>query len=353
MTMNKPRGLYIHVPFCLTKCPYCDFYSVAYSRSAAGEYASAVMRNLARFSEPFDTVYFGGGTPILAAEHIGGILSCANLTRGAEITVEANPCLCLPETLETLRKSGVNRLSIGVQSLDGGELAALGRRHGAQQAENAILAAARAGFEDISADIMLAVPRQTRESLSRTIARLAELPLTHVSAYLLKIEPATPFGADPPETPDEDETAELYLRAVSELEKRGFAQYEISNFAKKGYESRHNLKYWRREEYLGIGAAAHSFYGGKRFAVPRDAGAFIAAPVQQTVLTDGAPDETEERIMLGLRLAEGIPEELWKPREKRLRFIPREYYEIRGGRLSLTPRGFLLSNEIITLLIEG
>ena len=352
MMMNKPRGLYIHVPFCLTKCPYCDFYSVSYSRSAVQEYAQAVMRNLSRYDEPFDTVYFGGGTPVLAAEHIGGILSCANLTRGAEITVEANPCLCLPETLDTLRKGGVNRLSIGVQSLNGGELAALGRRHGAQQAENAVLAAAKAGFEDISADIMLAVPRQTCGSLSRTIARLAELPLTHVSAYMLKIEPATPFGADPPETPGEDETAELYLRAVSELEKRGFAQYEISNFAKKGFESRHNLKYWRREEYLGIGAAAHSFYGGKRFAVPRDVQAFIAAPVQPVEYTDSAPDEKEERIMLGLRLAEGIPAELWKPHEKRLRFIPKEYYGIKGGRLSLTPGGFLLSNEIITLLIE-
>ena len=125
MTMNKPRGLYIHVPFCLTKCPYCDFYSVSYSRSAAGEYASAVMRNLARYSEPFDTVYFGGGTPILAAEHIGGILSCANLTRGAEITVEANPCLCLPETLETLRKSGVKNKSFQWEEIDADYGAAL------------------------------------------------------------------------------------------------------------------------------------------------------------------------------------------------------------------------------------
>ena len=355
MTMSKPRGLYIHIPFCLTKCPYCDFYSVAYSRSTVSEYARAVMRNLsrsARHEESFDTVYFGGGTPILAAEHIGQILSCVNLTDGAEITVEANPCLCLPETLEALRESGVNRLSIGVQSLDEGELSSLGRRHSAAQAEKAVLAAARAGFDDISADIMLAVPRQTRVSLSRTIARLAELPLTHISAYLLKIEPSTPFGVSPPETPDEDETAELYLRAVSELTAHGFEQYEISNFAKKGFESRHNLKYWRRDEYLGIGAAAHSFCGGKRFAVPRDAGAFIAAEEQPTEITDGAPDETQERIMLGLRLAEGIPAELWKPREKRLRFIPREYYEIKDGRLALTPRGFLLSNEIIAILTE-
>lgn len=353
MTMNKPRGLYIHVPFCLTKCPYCDFYSVSYSRSAVREYAQAVMRNLSRYAEPFDTVYFGGGTPILAAEYVGEILSCVRLSGGAEVTVEANPCLCLPDTLSALKKGGVNRLSIGVQSLDGEELAALGRRHSAAQAENAVLAAESAGFDNISADIMLAVPRQTRASLSRTIARLAELPLTHISAYLLKIEPATPFGADPPETPDEDETAELYLHAVGELEAHGFAQYEISNFSKKGFESRHNLKYWRREEYLGIGAAAHSFYNEKRFAVPRDAAAFMAAPVQPAVLTDGAPDINEERIMLGLRLAEGIPQELWKPHEKQLRFIPREYYEINDGRLSLTPRGFLLSNEIIALLTES
>lgn len=350
--MSDPRGLYIHVPFCLSKCPYCDFYSVPFSQSTAREYAEAVIRNLARYDEPFGSVYFGGGTPILLAPYMADIMKNIRLESGAEITAEANPCMCIPKTLEQLLTAGVNRLSTGVQSLNGAELSSLGRRHSAEAAIRAVNAAKSAGFDDISADIMLAIPRQTKDSLRDTISRLAELPLTHISAYLLKLEQGTPFGQSPPEIPGEEESAELYLSAVELLSEHGFAQYEISNFAKSGFESRHNLIYWRREEYLGIGPAAHSFYGGRRFAVPRDIRNFIDSPAQEETVTDASPDETEERIMLGLRLSEGIPEELWKPCEKRLRFIPKEYYTIKNGRLALTPLGFLLSNEIIALLTE-
>lgn len=349
--MSNPRGLYIHVPFCVSKCPYCDFYSLAFSRQAAADYTKAVIRNFARYDEPFDTVYFGGGTPVLLHEHIGEILRAVNIAAGAEITAEANPCLCTDRALYDLRSAGVNRLSLGVQSLCDSELSALGRRHSAAQAKSAVLTAGAAGFDNISADLMLATPGQTADSLSRTITKLCELPITHVSAYLLKTEPNTPFGKNPPKLPGEDETAELYLSAVKQLSAAGFAQYEISNFAKSGFESRHNLKYWRREEYLGIGPAAHSFYGGRRFAVPRDLAAFVAADEQPTELTDAAPDEFEERVMLGLRLSEGIPEELWKPLSGALRRIPEKYYSISGGRLSLTAEGFLLSNEIIALLL--
>lgn len=347
------RGLYIHVPFCLSKCPYCDFYSTTFSDITAERYAAAVVRNLKRYDEPFDTVYFGGGTPILLSGFIGDILRAVNIASNAEITAEANPCLCTEEKLSELRRAGVNRISIGVQSLCDDELSALGRRHTAKEAEAAVLSSYEAGFENISADLMLATPKQTPDSLRRTIDRLAALPISHVSAYLLKIEPNTPFGKNPPELSlGEDETADLYLAAVKQLEKAGFLQYEISNFAKTGKESCHNLKYWRREEYLGIGPAAHSFYGGKRFAVPRDITQFIENERQPEELTDGAPDEFEERIMLGLRLSEGIPEELWKPLETALPFIPRNYYRIYGGRLSLTAEGFLLSNEIISLLLS-
>lgn len=349
---NNPRGLYIHVPFCLSKCPYCDFYSVKFSQQAAREYAGAVIRNLSRCNEAFGTVYFGGGTPVLLAPYMAEILNAINIKSGAEITAEANPCMCIPKTLEQLLTAGVNRLSIGVQSLDDSELSALGRRHTAAQAQQAVLAAKAAGFDNISADIMLAVPNQTRETLVETISRLGQLPLTHISAYLLKLEQGTPFGSAPPILPDEDETAELYLAAVEQLSRQGFKQYEISNFAKAGFESRHNLIYWRRGEYLGIGPAAHSFYNGKRFAVPRDLQKFLDSPAQEEIITDENPNEAEESIMLGLRLAEGIPEILWKPLESRLRFIPRDYYRIDGGRLALTPKGFLLSNEIIAILTE-
>lgn len=346
------RGLYIHVPFCLSKCPYCDFYSGQYSRSKAEAYTAAVVRNLSQYSETFDTVYFGGGTPILLHEYMGNILSHVNIADGAEITAEANPCLCTERALSDMLEAGINRISIGVQSLNDGELSALGRRHSADKAQAAVLSAKSAGFKNISADLMLAIPRQTEASLRETIDLLTALPIQHVSAYLLKIEQGTPFGENPPHAmPDEDETAQLYLTAVRLLEAAGFTQYEISNFAKDGFESRHNLIYWRCGEYLGIGSAAHSFYGGKRFAVPRDLEGFITAPAQPVEITDEAPDMTEERIMLGLRLREGIPEELWKPLTGALGRIPKQYYNIEKGRLSLTAEGFLLSNEIISLLL--
>ncbi len=343
------KGLYIHVPFCVKKCPYCDFYSGQLSRKE--EYIAAVLRNLRRFDETYDTVYFGGGTPSLLPEIAGAVLDSIRLSEGAEVTFECNPETVDESVFETLKSAGVNRLSFGVQSLNDTELSALGRIHSAGRARGAIIEAAKHGFSNISADLMLGIPHQTRLSLTETIDSLCSLPVTHISAYMLKLEENTAFGKAPPPVPDEDEQAELYLLAVRELEKRGFIQYEISNFAKKGYESRHNLKYWHCEEYLGIGPAAHSFYGGKRFAVPRDLDGFLSAPQQTEQFTDECPDEYEERVMLGLRLTEGIPEELWRPLEAALPRIPKNYYRIENGRLSLTAEGFLLSNEIISLLL--
>lgn len=342
-------GLYIHVPFCRKKCPYCDFYSVGFREDLAEQYADAVIRNIRHYGGEFDTVYFGGGTPILLARHIPRILAEANYTRGAEITVECNPLEMNEETLQILFDSGVNRLSVGVQSAVESELRALGRTHTFEQARQAIFTAREVGFRDISIDLMLGIPRQDLSSLTYTVRKLRELPITHISAYMLKIEPNTVFGKNPPVLPDEDETAELYLNAVRGLVAQRFIQYEISNFARRGLKSRHNLKYWRREEYLGIGAAAHSFYKGKRFAVKRDIKEFIASEHQIEVITDEAPNELEEKIMLGLRLTEGIPKELWEPLN--LALIPEKYYKIENDRLSLTPEGFLVSNEIIATLL--
>lgn len=343
-------GLYIHVPFCRKKCPYCDFYSVGFREELAAQYADAILRNIRRYNERYDTVYFGGGTPILLARDIPRILAEVHRTPNAEITVECNPCEMDKETLEVLFNAGVNRLSVGVQSASNRELKALGRTHNFEQARRAILTACEVGFCDISADIMLAIPEQTRESLAYTIGELGKLPIKHISAYMLKIEPNTVFGKKPPLLPDEDETASLYLEVVRSLAENGFIQYEISSFARHGMTSRHNLKYWRREEYIGIGAAAHSFYGGKRFAVPRDLRGFIESEHQPEEVTDASPDELEERIMLGLRLTEGIPKPLWERAQGGLSRIPERYYKIENGRLSLTPEGFLVSNEIIALL---
>ncbi len=346
-------GLYVHVPFCRKKCPYCDFYSVGFREDTAEQYADAVIRNLRYYGECYDTVYFGGGTPILLARHIPRILAECGLAENAEITVECNPCEMDGETLKILLGAGVNRLSVGVQSAVDTELAALGRRHNFAEAAEAIYLAHDTGFENISADIMLCIPGQTESSLGYSINALTELPITHVSAYLLKIEPNTAFGKKPPPLPDEDAAAEMYLQAVRQLESAGFAQYEISNFAKRGMESRHNLKYWRRDEYLGIGAAAHSFYKGKRFAVARDMRGFIESEHQTEVVTDNAPDETEEKIMLGLRLSEGIPKPLWERVQGGLPLIPERYYKIENERLSLTAEGFLVSNGIISTLLNA
>ena len=355
-------GLYIHMPFCRKKCPYCDFYSTGYTSELAARYAEAVKRNLSyynmcyekenNYNTRYDTVYFGGGTPILLAEHIPEILSEVGAEPNAEITVECNPLEMSEETLRLLYDCGVNRLSVGVQSASGRELKALGRAHTFEQAREAILTANKIGFCDISVDFMLGIPRQDVSSLLYTVTRLRELPITHVSAYMLKIEPNTVFGKKPPENlPDEDTTAELYLAAVDMLRSIGFEQYEISSFAKGGMTSRHNLKYWRREEYLGIGAAAHSFYGGRRFAVKRDIREFIASEHQREITTDDNINELEERIMLGLRLTEGIPKELWERVESGFPLIPKPYYNICNGRLSLTAEGFLVSNEIISTLL--
>lgn len=348
--MSNP-GLYIHVPFCRKKCPYCDFYSVGYREELAERYADAVLRNLRYYNERFDTVYFGGGTPILLARQIPRILAEVHRTASAEVTVECNPLEMDKETLKILRGCGVNRLSVGIQSAVDEELAALGRTHTFEQARQAVLTANKVGFYDISADIMIGTPGQTAETLTRTIGELGDLPLTHISAYMLKIEPNTVFGKKPPALPDEDETAELYLSAVCLLENARFMQYEVSNFARRGMTSRHNLKYWRREEYIGIGAAAHSFYKGKRFAVARNLREFIASEHQTEAITDSAPDELEERIMLGLRLTEGIPKKLWALIQSGLPLIPKQYYKIENDRLSLTAEGFLVSNEIISTLL--
>ena len=349
--MNN-RGLYIHVPFCVRKCPYCDFYSTAGRDELRAEYAVAVVRNLQSYPEQFDTVYFGGGTPNLIAEHIPTILHAVNTAPGAEISAECNPASASPETLRIMRQAGVNRISVGVQSLQDNELTKLGRLHNSAQAEELILQAHDAGFDNISADVMLGVPGQTADSLTDTLERLTKLPIQHISAYMLTLEPATPFGKNPPsDMADDDQMADLYALCQRLCEQHGFRQYEISNFARVGHECRHNLKYWRDEEYLGIGPAAHSFYAGKRFAVPRDIKNFIRAERQPVEITDDSPGDYDERVMMGLRLSEGIPEKLYKPFEEALRLIPQEYYRLEGGRLSLTGEGFPVYNYIVSLLL--
>lgn len=359
-------GIYIHVPFCGKKCSYCDFYSVGWSKETAEGYVRAVLRNIRHYtdsSRTVDTVYFGGGTPSLLSggqllQILSAIRDSFDLCRNAEITLEANPCTLTPAKLSELREAGINRLSVGVQSMIDEELKMLGRVHSARRAEQAVRDAAAAGFDNISCDLMIALPDQKPESLRFSAERLGELPVQHISAYILKPEKGTPFdGSDlRSRLPDEDSAAELYLEMAGLLEKRGFMQYEVSNFAKPSFESRHNCRYWRCEDYLGIGPSAHSCYGGARFAVERDISDFIDRDIQQVAVTDESPCGFEEFAMLRLRLREGlrlsdVPEHRADIEKKLPPVIAEGYAEFDGETVSLTAKGFLMSNSVIEYLI--
>jgi oxygen-independent coproporphyrinogen-3 oxidase len=348
--VNSPRSLYIHIPFCKRKCPYCDFYSVT-GFSLVYDYIDAVCRNLAAYDGlVFDTVYFGGGTPsLLPAAFFAQMLEHLEFAENAEVTVEVNPDSTTPEFLHNLREAGVNRLSVGVQSLFDDDLKTLGRLHNTDKAIQTLKAAKSAGFNNISADLMIALPGQTEARIAEAIAQLADLSVNHISAYLLKIENGTPFFSNTPaDLPDDERTADLYLFTVSELEKHGFAQYEISNFAKPGFKSRHNTAYWLCREYIGIGPGAHSYFGGKRFAAERDLDAFIRSENQPTYITDENPGGEAERIMLALRLTDtGI--HYTSACDK---FIKAGLMKRLGENAALTPEGCLVSNLIIGELAQ-
>ena len=354
----QSKGLYIHVPFCIKKCPYCDFYSQT-DISLKDAYTQAVIRNIKQREIYADTVYFGGGTPsLLSAEQIKAILSAVNIADNAEITMECNPNTVNEEYLTDILNAGVNRLSFGIQSLNDNELSALGRIHNSRTAINAVKLAYKAGFRNISGDIMLCTAGQTMASLKKTIEGMCELPLTHISAYLLKIEPETPFGKNEDIyslLPDEDQSADMYLFAVRELEKYGFEQYEISNFARRGFEAVHNTKYWRCEEYYGIGPSAHSFADGVRRACPKDISLFIENETQPEYVTDSNAGTAEEKVMLSLRLTkEGIDTETYPGISERTEpLIKAGLMKKENSRLMLTPEGCLVSNEIICRLINA
>ncbi len=368
-------GIYVHIPFCRVKCPYCDFYSV--SVAVAGEegldaYTDRLCRAMEEelYSNPVqaDTLYLGGGTPVLLGERrLHRILETAvrrYRLEGAEITLEANPGEVTGPMLKSLRKSGYNRISFGLQSAQPEELCFLGRKHSAMQGAKAVELARTAGFENISLDLMLGLAGQTEQSLGRSVAFCAGLGVEHLSAYLLKVEPGTLFARRQVEKlcPDEEKQAELYQYGVGEMEGHGYRQYEISNFAKPGFEGRHNLKYWKCQEYLGLGAAAHSFAEGVRYSAPRDWKSFVKAErVKQFWQAEGLGGDREEGVMLGLRLTEGITREEVESRKgdvtwERLmeRAKPLAAYglmEVEENSLRLTVQGFLVSNQILGQLL--
>ncbi len=369
--MPDTLGIYIHVPFCSPgKCPYCDFYSVPLTAALAERYLEAAERCLREWGaraagRAVDTVYLGGGTPSLLGDGLCRLLSAVreafDIAQNAEITLEANPGSVEAGAFARWRAAGFNRVSLGMQSAVPEELCALGRRHTPRQVEEAVRAARAAGFANLSLDLMLCTPGQTPESMRRSIGFAAALAPEHISAYLLKVEEGTPFflQKNSLRLPDDDAQAEAYLSACRELERRGYEQYEISNFARPGFASRHNLRYWNTDEYLGVGPAAHSFFNGQRFHYERSLPAFLsgAAPVP-----DGAGGTLEEYVMLRLRLSEGLWESALRERfgADFSLFGSRPEALAQGGlltrapgRIALTARGFLVSNAVIGSLLFG
>ena len=364
----KTIGLYLHIPFCKSKCPYCDFYSFSGKDSEKDEYTKVlnerILSSISALHCKGDTLYFGGGTPsVLGAENLATLVNTCRkdfLTNDAEITVECNPHGLSEDFFKTLYNCGVNRISMGLQSAVDSERRILGRLSDRNQVENAVKTAQKVGFDNITLDVMLGIPEQTEKSLNETLDFCISLGVPHISAYMLKLEENTHFYKNQHKYnfPDDDLTADLYLQMCETLENNGIMQYEISNFAKNGFESQHNLKYWRCEEYLGLGPSAHSFLDGKRFYYDRNFNEFMNgnSPIQ-----DGFGGDFTEYAMLVLRLVEGldenkvfekfgynIPNELY---EKSKIFIDNGYMTNEDNTLKLTRKGFLLSNSILAKIL--
>lgn len=366
---TKPMGIYIHIPFCEGKCPYCDFYSVNFNEELICKYTDAlceeIKNNAKEFSQDVNTIYFGGGTPnLIGNKNIYKIINCINknfkLSYPNEVTIELNPSCHKNIDLNELKISGVNRLSIGMQSINNHELSILGRRHSSLDIKQILFKAKNSGFENISLDIMIAIPSQSPDNLMNSLEFCTNNFISHISVYLLKIEKGTKYFQirDSLHLPNEDEENDLYLLTDKYLTDNGYIHYEISNFCRDGMESRHNLKYWNCDEYLAFGPSSHSFINGKRYYYPNSVHRFIECPKK---IYDGLGGNEKEYCMLRLRLKEGLLNKEYKNR-----FgcnIPENYYRkakiysehgltiIDSSGIKLTSKGFLVSNSLILNII--
>lgn len=320
-------GLYLHIPFCRRKCPYCDFYSRADRAELIPDYHLLLTRQLKLFvaegwDQPFETVFFGGGTPsLLSAKQVATVLEAAatepGLTADAEISLEVNPGTIEASGLSELCRAGVNRLSIGVQSFDDARLRQLGRLHDAGGAVGTVEQARRAGFDNISIDLMFALPNQTVEELENDLGSALSLETEHLSIYGYSLEEGSAWAGRPDRAPVDEETyARMYETLHERLDQAGFRHYEISNFARPGRECRHNLGYWHRRPCLGLGAGAHGFQAsgwGRRFWTPPDLDRFATAlergenPAADLECFD-REGAMREYVYLALRTADGVDE---------------------------------------------
>ena len=378
--MRQRLGIYIHIPFCASKCTYCDFYSLSNCDHLMPEYQKALIKHIEESSVSIknyevDTVYFGGGTPsFYGAGRIVEILNTlklnGNLRTDSEITVEANPDSLTLDAMKLLRREGVNRLSIGVQAADNDLLKLIGRRHNFQQAQRAVSEARKAGFDNISLDLIYGLPTQTKSDWAQTLSRAMELQPEHLSCYGLKLEEGTAMYENyknSPVLPGDDEQADMYCYAAEMLERYGYYQYEISNFAARGFESKHNLKYWCLDDYMGFGPGAHSCIGNLRYSYVKDLKGYIAGVEKNVSLIDEyetiSPfEKSVEYLMLAMRTNNGVSaadyrricKANWEPVERVLRaFMAKGWVARTGDRWHFTIPGFLISNTLIGILLEA
>ena len=372
--MAEKLGIYIHIPFCRSKCDYCDFYSLTGQDGRMDDYQKALLAHIKETAPQargwqVDTVYFGGGTPSYYGEkRLRELLRLIgkrfDLAKDAEITVECNPDSVELKMLQALRRAGVNRLSLGVQSACDRELLSLHRPHSFQQAVQAMALARKAKFQNVSLDLIYGLPGQDLAGWQDTVEQVLALKPEHLSCYGLKVEEGTPLDyrvSRGEQLPDDDAQADMYLWMVERLAQEGLLQYEVSNFARSGHQSRHNLKYWMGRPYVGFGPGAHSDFGGRRYSFVRDLEAYISGVLEGGAVIDSsdlipARERGSEYLMLRLRTTRGIEEWEYR-REFFLDFDPIEQkleeYEQQGWaercdrRWHLTPQGLLLSNQLI------
>jgi len=346
-------GVYISYPFCAQKCTYCNFASGVFPRDLEPGYVEAVRAELRHTDWPWtpETVYLGGGTPSLIEPEALSSLLAEIPGEWTEATMEAAPGGITPEKASAWRRAGIHRVSLGVQSFNTRELARTGRKHTAEIVEREIAVLRGAGIGNFNVDLIAGLPGQTLESWNHSLEWTERLDAPHVSVYMLEVDEDSRLGAEvmafgkrygAPDIPSDDQIADFYEIAVERLARAGIARYEISNFARPGFESRHNLKYWRREPYLGFGADAHSFDGTWRWQNAESIHDYLnGAKLERT-----SADPVAERFFVGLRLSEGI-DGSWAPFQSAIeRFIGEGLLETDGDRLRLTSRGVLLSNEV-------
>ena len=345
-------SLYIHIPFCKQKCSYCSFYSVCNEYTL--EYTDALLDCIEYYGgKTLRSIYVGGGTPSVVPPHdiqriFDKIHKNYTVAKDAEITVEVNPESVNGEFLQTLKRCGVNRISMGVQSFNDKELVAIGRLHDAKTAKDAIALCREHGFFNISCDLIFGLPLQTMDSLKESVDTLLSLDIPHISCYNLQLEEGTPICKISHLVADEQTQANMYYLVCGTLKNAGYTHYEISNFCKKGFRARHNSAYWDDSDYLGLGPAAHSRIGDMRYSFDADIKKFINKTDFTFDVGEKITDPLFEKIMLSLRTSDGLDLKYLKNSELCIKNIVKEGFAVlKDGRLILTDKGFYLSNSII------